>query len=80
MTRLKTPRVLWAISIAVGSWFAGWIAGLTGTHPGALGGLCAGVIVTMVTAILIAIVFVVDDLLVERANRPAPKHARRPRR
>ena len=83
--QLKTPHVLWTISIAVGSWCAGMIAGLTDYNVGGLGadhlgviaGLLTGIVVTMATAVLIAIVFVIDDLLIERAHRPAPKHARR---
>jgi len=77
----KTPHLVWAISIAVGSWTAGWIAcaGRAALGLAVIAGILTGIIIAGATAIVVAGVMTLDDVLVERAQRPAPKHARRRR-
>jgi hypothetical protein len=77
MKQWKTYHIVWAISAMIGAWVAGYIGALSYNGLGVIGGILAGVIVAATAAILIAIVLTIDSALVERAQRPAPKHGRK---
>jgi len=71
---MKIHHVVWAIAAVIGSWVAGYIAAYSYDGLGVIAGVLTGTMVAAGSAILMAALLTVDEFLVERAQRPAPKH------